>query len=94
MSSQNGISLYALYVVAYLSYYNILKGFPGGSVGKESTCNAGDAGAGWGESPGGGLGNPLQYSCLEKPVDRGAWGTTVHGVTESQTRLRQQYAHM
>ena len=49
---------------------------------------------GSGTSPGEGNHNPLQYSCLEKPVDRGAWGTTVHGVTESQTRLRQQYAHM
>ena len=40
------------------------------------------------EAPGGGHGNPLQYSCLENPMDRGAWWATVHGVTESQTRLR------
>ena len=40
-----------------------------------------------GRSPGGGHGNPLQYSCLENPIDRGAWRATVHGVTESQTRL-------
>ena len=49
-------------------------GFPGGSVGKESTCNAGDLGTipGLGRSPGGGHGNPLQYSCLENTMDRGA----------------------
>ena len=50
-------------------------GFPGSSVGKDSTCNAGDPGSipGWGRSPGEGSGNPLQYSCLENPMDRGAW---------------------
>ena len=48
-------------------------GFPGGSDGKESTCNAGDLGLipGLGRSPGGGHGNPLQYACLENPMDRG-----------------------
>ena len=63
--------------------------FPGGSDGKDSAYNAGDPGLilGWGRSPGEGNGNPLQYSCLENPMDRGAWGATVHGVTESQTRL-------
>ena len=58
--------------------------------GKESVCNAGDAWdagliPGLGRSPGGGHGNPLQYSCLEYPMDRGAWWATVHGVTKSQT---------
>ena len=50
-------------------------GFPGGSVDKESACNVGDLGliSGWGRSPGGGHGNPLQHSCLENPMDRGAW---------------------
>ena len=43
---------------------------------------------GLGRSPGGGHGNPLQYSCLENPMDRGAWRVTVHGVAESQTRLK------
>ena len=64
-------------------------GFPGGSDGKESACKAEDLGSipGWGRSPGGGNGNPLQYSCLENPMDRGTWWTMVHGVTESQTRL-------
>ena len=63
--------------------------FPGGSDGKESACNAGDKGSipGLGRSPGEGHGNPLQYSCLENPMDRGAWQATVHGVTWSQTRL-------
>ena len=54
------------------------KGFPGSSVGKESTCNAGDAGdvgltPGLGGSPGGGYGDPLQYPCLENSMERGAW---------------------
>ena len=52
----------------------------GGSDSKESTCNAGDLGLirGLGRSPGGGHGNPLQNSCLENPMDRGAWWATVH----------------
>ena len=64
-------------------------GFPGGSDAKESAGNAGDPGSilGWGRSPGEGNGNPLQYSCLENSVDRGAWWAAVHGVTKSQTRL-------
>ena len=59
-------------------------GFPGGSHGKESACDAGDWGLipGWGRSPGEGHGNPLQYSCLENPMDRGAWRATVPGVAE------------
>ena len=65
-------------------------GFPGGSDGKESTCNAGDTGLipGSGRSPGEGNGYPLQYSCLGNPTDRGAWRATVHGVSDSQTQLR------
>ena len=64
-------------------------GFPGGSYGKASVCNAGNPGSipGSGRSPGEGNGNPLQYSCLENPMDRGAWQATVLGVTKSQTRL-------
>ena len=62
-------------------------GFAGGSDGKESACNAGDLGSipGLQGSPGEGNGNPLQYSRLENPMDRGAWCITVHGVTESDT---------
>ena len=48
----------------------------------------------WGRSPGGLHGNPLQYSCLENPMDRGAWWATVHGVTESRTRLKGLNMHM
>ena len=57
-------------------------GFPLSSVGKESACNAGDPGSirGSGRYPAEGNGNPLQYSCLENPMDRGAWWATVHGV--------------
>ena len=59
-------------------------GFPGGSDGKESACNGGDPSSipGLGRSPGGGHGNPLQYSCLENPMDRGAWQAVVHGVAK------------
>ena len=64
-------------------------GFPGGSEGKASACDAGDPGLipGSGRSPGEGNGNPLQYSCLENPMDRGARWATVHGVAKSRTRL-------
>ena len=55
---------------------------------KEITCNVGDLGSipGSGRSPGGGHGNPLQYSCLENPMDRGAWWATVHAISKSRTR--------
>ena len=64
-------------------------GFPGGSAGKESACNVADLGSipGSGRSPGGGHGSPLQCYCLENPMDRGAWGATVPGVTKSWTQL-------
>ena len=72
----------------YLVSTIIIFVFPGGSDGKESACNAGDPGSilGLGRSPGGN-GSLLQYSCLENPMDRGAWQATVHGVTKSQTGL-------
>ena len=62
-------------------------GFPAGSDGQEYACSAGALGSlpGVGRSPGGGHGNPLQYSCLENPMNRGAWWATVHRVTKSQT---------
>ena len=64
-------------------------GFSGGSDSEESACNAGDPALTplSGRSPGGGHGNPLQYSCLENPMERGALQATVHGVKKSQTRL-------
>ena len=63
--------------------------FPDGSEDKAPACHAGDLGSipGLGRSPGEGNGNPLQYSCLENPMDRGAWWAIVHRVTKSQTRL-------
>ena len=57
------------------------------AVGKESTCNAGDA-AGLGRSPGEGHGNPLQCSCLENPMDRGAWQATAYRVAKNPRRLK------
>ena len=64
-------------------------GFPGGSEGKESTCNAGDLGAilGVGRSPGRGNGNPVQYSCQENFMDRGAWRAIVHGAARVRHNL-------
>ena len=64
-------------------------GFPGGSVVKNLSANAEDPGLilGSGRSPEEGNGNPLQYSCLENPIDRGAWWATVHGVTKIWTQL-------
>ena len=64
-------------------YQFIYMGFPGGARGKESAYNAGDLGS----IPGEGNGNPLQYSCLGNPMDRGAWWATVHGVAKSRTRM-------
>ena len=62
--------------------------------GKESACQAGDQGSspGSGRSPGGGDGNPLQYSCLENPMDRETWWATVHGATESDLTVAENTA--
>ena len=70
--------------------------FPGGSHVKESVCNVGDPGSipGLGRSPGDGNGNPLQYSCLENPMDRGAWQATVHAVAKCQTQLSDFISHV
>ena len=64
----------------------IFLGFPGGSDGKESACNARDPDSipGSGRSPGEGKDHPVQYSCLENSMDRGAWQATVHGVPKTQ----------
>ena len=66
----------------------MLLGLPQWPSGEESACNAGDMGSnpGLGTSPGGGNGNPLHYSCLENPMDRGAWWATVHRVAK-ETRF-------
>ena len=64
------------------------KGFPGGSDGKASACNVGEGSvAAPGRSPGEGTGKPLQFSCLENSMDRGAWQAIVHGVEKSRTGL-------
>ena len=70
-----------------ISQTYIMRGFPGGSDGKESACNAGkpDSIPGSRRSPGGGHSNPLQFSCLENPMDRGVRQATVHGVAKGQT---------
>ena len=76
--------IYKIYILN--KYIQDTMGFSGGSVGKETTCNAGDSGSiPWlGTSlEGGGHGNPFQCSCLEKSMNRGAWWATVHGVTKS-----------
>ena len=70
---------------SFKRYLFILGSFPHSSFGKEPACNAGDLGL----IPGEGNGNPLQYSCLENPIDRGAWQATVHGVA----RVRHDLVH-
>ena len=67
------------------------EGFPGGSDGKESACNTGDPGSipGLGRSLEGERGNPLQYSCLENPIDRGAWWATGHRAPQGRSRMKQ-----
>ena len=66
-----------------------INGFPGGSVAKNMSANAGDSGLipGLGRSSGEGNGKPLHYSCLENPIDRGAWRATVHRVAKSRAQL-------
>ena len=83
MNWETGVDIY-IYSTVYVM------GLPSGSDGKESACNAGDTVLipGLGRSPGEGNGNPLQYSCLENSMDRGAWQAVVHGVSKNQTRLR------
>ena len=70
-------------------------GFLGGQDSKESACNAGDLGSvlGLGRSPGEGHDNPLQYSCLENSMDRGAWHATVHGVTHNWATNTHTHTH-
>ena len=77
------------YMIFILLRYIPSMGFPGSSAGKESACNARDLGSipVLGRSPGGGHGNPLQYSGLENPVDRGAWLAKSHEAAKSQTQL-------
>ena len=75
--------------ICFWCYFCRSQGFPGGSEVKASACNVGDLGSipGLRRSPGEGNGNPLQYSCLANPMDRGAWWATLHRVAKSWTRL-------
>ena len=83
-------SIFWGHISVFLSL-TLLKDFPGGSDSKESACNAGDPDSvpGLVRSPGEGNGNPLQYSCLETPMDREAWWSTVHWVTKSWAVLNE-----
>ena len=74
--------------ITAMKWINSTYGIPGGSDSKESACNAGDPGSipGLGRSPGEGHGYPCQYSCLENPMDRGAWRATLHGVPRVTAR--------
>ena len=90
---------FKLYSLSNFQIYNTVlltvnTDFPSGSAGKESTCNVGDTGdlgliPRSRRFPGGGHGNPLQYSCQENHMDRGAWWAAIYGVTQSQTQLKQ-----
>ena len=86
---KNLLTLQTLSESKFLFLLEYPQGFPGGSDSKESAHHAGDLGSipGLGRSPGEENGNPLQYSCLENLMDRGAWQATVHGVAKSRTRL-------
>ena len=79
-----------LFLSPFLGEHSEAWGFPSGSVVKNPPINAGDESSipGSGRSPGEGNDNPLQYSCLENPMDRGAWRATVHGIAKSWTQLR------
>ena len=82
-------SYFFFLIVQFGNAFDVLWDLPGDSHSEESVCNAGDPGSipGLGRSCGEGNGNPLQYSCLESPWDRGAWWAIVHGVTKSLTWL-------
>ena len=82
---------------ANLQHLPIFWGFSGGAMVKNLRANAGDTGdtgsiPGSGRSPAEGNGNPLQYSCLNNPMDKGEWWATVHGVTKNQTQLSVQHS--
>ena len=89
MTEDRDMKQNAAFLVAALKASNLKEGFPSGSVVKNSPDKAGDPCSipGSGRFSGEGNGNPLQYSCLGKPIDRGACWATVHGVAKSQTRL-------
>ena len=84
------LSIFSVHVSLFVLSYSVHGASQLALVVKNLPTNAGDIGdtdsvLGSGRSPGEGHGNPLQYSCLENPMDRGAWRATVHGVTKNQT---------
>ena len=83
------ISVFFFNKVFFIRLYKDKLGFPGVSVVKNLPAKAGHMGSTPGpeRSPGGGNGNPLQYSCLDNPMDRGDWWASVHGITNSQIQL-------
>ena len=85
---QGAVSMFLILIIPE-SYFPNPMGCPDGSDGKESACNAGDSGSlpVSGKSLEEGNGNPLQYSCLENPMDGGAWRATVYEVAQSWTQL-------
>ena len=92
ISLKNYLTILITIIVYLFCRLEYSMGFPGSLIVKKLPANAGDtrdAGLilGSARSPGGGTGNPLQYSCLEDSMDRGTWQATVHGVTESWTQL-------
>ena len=78
-----------VFILLFSNGFGTQWGFPGSTEDKVSACNVGDPDSipGLGGSPGEGNGSSLQYSCLENPMDRGAWRATVHGIKKSWTRL-------
>ena len=91
--------MFLLYRWVILQFPTIYFGFPSGASGKEPPANAGDIrDVGWipglGRSPERGHDNQLHYSCLEYPMNRGAWRAIVHGVAKSQTQLKSLSMHM
>ena len=88
MSWEIGLDTYTLLVIIKWRTNENL-GLPWWLSGKEPSCNAGDMGSipKSGRSPGEGSGNPLQYSCLGSPMNRGAWRATVHGVSKESSML-------
>ena len=87
--------IYLLVLIAFVWSVSGFLDFPGGSDSKESACNAGDPGSvpGLGRSPGEGNGYPLQYTCLENSMDRGASQATIHGVTKNRKWLSISHFH-
>ena len=83
-------------LVTTVSLLWLTQGFAGGSDSKESACNMGDLGLipGLGRSPGECNGNPLQYSCLENPMDGGVWWSTVHGVAKETDMTERLHFHI